>query len=648
MPKPQSIFSSRTQPFANIAWSPISLFVLTAVSAAFYAMMEWVFIFTRPSFLRSIPFMEKTGAFASLAGLLILASTFLLAVILLPGLVIKNSVLRKTLLAVGYLLPTFFITSLALLMLDNFTYTVLHFGIVSTSGFTRGLYAALILAGFTFIYFKLTAFHELLASFFSRRKPAKRALIISTMLVLAVIGAVLPADGATNSLQGTDQHRPAANKSRPPDILLITVDGVNAQYTSLDGQKNDTTPFLRSIYPESLRAINAFSNAQGTIGSLTAILTGRHPVDTRVIYSSDMLQGADSFKHLPGILRKYGYYTAQLSNAVYADAYRINFQNAFDEANGRSVELNPIMFWLSHVYPGIEHIFHQEVVERISDRLGHIFFINDMSNPYDQVTTAAVKFDDRQKLNRIYDLFQQARQPLFIHMHWMGTHGPVYQPEEQVFSAGFDPDQQDANKQLFYFDSVLEFDRAVEEIYTYLEDHGRLENTILIITSDHTQKWTNARVPLFIRFPKQKHAGIISQNVQTLDIAPTLLNYLGMQIPDWMAGRSLLSPSLVKQPIFTAKIPKSSRDMLTNQVIYPDSEPPFYQFGRISVIACNQWFELDLQQMTLTEGVVADRQAPCATKIDDTEALKLLIHHLQSYGFDTSSLDVLNRGLRNR
>lgn len=635
-------------PLATVSWSPASLLVITSTLATLFVASEWVFIFTRPSFLQTVSFLEKTTAFLSMAGLLILFCFLTLSLLLLPGWFIKKAGFRKALMAIGYTIPAFLLTSLCILLLDNFTYTLFRFGIVSTSGVTRALYTALFVTGFIYLYFKLLSFHELLASFFTRVKPSSRKRAMIVVFVIAIAGALLPADITHTSSQIAAQPGRKINNATPPDILLITVDGVNAEYTSLENSEIGTTPFLLEISSESMNARNTFSNAQGTIGSLTAILTGRHPVDTRVIYSSDMLQAGDAYKHLPGILRNYGYYTAQLSNPQYADAYKANFQGAFTEANGRSIEQNAIMFALSNVYPGVEHIFHQEVIERLSARLGHIFFINDMANPYDQVVSAAVKFDDQSKLDRVFELLEHSSQPVFIHLHWMGTHGPIYHPDEQVFSQGLDFDQQDENKQLFYFDSLLEFDRAVEKIYTYLDDHGQLENTILLVTSDHTKGWTNGRVPLLIRFPKQQPGSVITTNVQTIDIAPTLLSYLGIKAPNWMAGRSLLATPLEDEPIFAAKIPKSNKDPLTNKIVYPESEAPFYQFGRISVIECSQWFELDLQAKTLTSGLVRDHQAPCAEESDETQALALIINHLERYGFDTSSLNQLEIKLRNQ
>ncbi|NMC17326.1 MAG: sulfatase-like hydrolase/transferase, partial [Chloroflexi bacterium] len=259
-------------------------------------------------------------------------------------------------------------------------------------------------------------------------------------------------------------------------------------------------------------------------------------------------------------------------------------------------------------------------------------------NPYEQVTEAAVKFNDWEKIDYLFRLLEESRQPVFAHLHWMGTHGPRYFPDKQVFSAGISVEEQGTNNQLFYYDAILEFDQAFEEIYARLEKSNQLENTLLVVTSDHSQKWTNSRLPLLIRFPRAEHQGVLDQNVSTVDIAPTLLDYLGIKTPKWMAGQSLLSPSFIERPIFTARIPKSSKDPLTGKVIYPESEPPFYQFGRISVIVCDQWYDLDLVEMSMTHGNVTAYATPCSAQINESQALELITQHMQRYDFDTDTL----------
>ena len=571
---------------------------------------------------------------------MVLASLLSLVPLLLLAAWIKNPTVKKALQALALLVPSLILTATLLLLVDNFTYTLFQFGIVSAVGVWRAAYAALSLLAPVYLLTRLADLANLLTRFLHRSNPRVRVLLPIGIILLSMIGAILPAN-ITQFQTEPQKQRTSARHNQLPDILLITVDALNAEYTSIYGGKKDTTPFLRELAESSLVSQNHFANAQGTIGSITSLLTGKLPSDIRVIYSSDMLQANDAYQHLPGILNANGYFTVQLSNATYADAYKTNFQSAFNEANGRSESDQPVSNALNKIYPGVSAVFQKEVIERISSRVQHIFFIRNMNNPYKEVTEAPQKFDDLDKIKQVKSLLISREEPVFIHLHWMGTHGPNYFPEEQVFSTGLDLNNQRENRQLFYYDAVLEFDRTIADLYQSLEHENQLDHTLIIITSDHSQKWTNSRLPLLMHFPGGEYEQSIAANTENIDVAPTVLDYLGISQPTWMTGQSLISGVYSEHPVFTAKIPKSSKDPVTGKVSYPESVPPFFQFGRISVVVCNQWVELDLMQKTIRSGKIVASTRECIDEFNERQALDLIIGHLKKYGFDTTELGPL-------
>ena len=623
-----------------ITCSPGSLVLITSGIATLYIMMEWVFIFTRPSFLRTVSLIVKSRAFFSTSSMMVLASLLSLVPLLLLAAWIKNPTVKKALQALALLVPSLILTATLLLLVDNFTYTLFQFGIVSAVGVWRAAYAALSLLALVYLLTRLADLANLLTRFLHRSNPRVRVLLPIGIILLSMIGAILPAN-ITQFQTEPQKQRTSARHNQLPDILLITVDALNAEYTSIYGGKNETTPFLRELAENSLVSQNHFANAQGTIGSITSLLTGKLPSDIRVIYSSDMLQANDAYQHLPGILNANGYFTVQLSNATYADAYKTNFQSAFNEANGRSESDQPVSNALNKIYPGVSAVFQKEIIERISSRVQHIFFIRDMNNPYKEVTEAPQKFDDLDKIKQVKSLLISREEPVFIHLHWMGTHGPNYFPEEQVFSTGLDLNNQRENRQLFYYDAVLEFDRTIADLYQSLEHENQLDHTLIIITSDHSQKWTNSRLPLLMHFPGGEYEQRFAANTENIDVAPTVLDYLGISQPTWMTGQSLISGVYSEHPVFTAKIPKSSKDPVTGKVSYPESVPPFFQFGRISVVVCNQWVELDLMQKTIRSGKIVASTRECIDEFNERQALDLIIGHLKKYGFDTTELGPL-------
>lgn len=601
--------------------------------------MEWLFAVTRPSFFEYVPFTLKIVAFLTSASLI----TVVCIILLLPISLLKlHRKLDKAVKAYSYFycaILGLILACLVLLLVDNFTYTLFKYGIVSTEGIMRGVYAAFFLAVAFFLFRKVIGLVNGIEKRIARLGRFKARFIFGLAGIFLAAWIVIPF--ASTNLAGASNDAMSQQEAlkNMPDIVLITVDGLNAESMSLYGYRNDTTPFLRELASTSLVAENAFSNAQGTIGSVTSILTGKYPADTRVLRSVDILEGKDSYQNLPAILKANGYHTTQLAYSYYADAYRVNFQRAFDSANGKTYEQSRIFSWLAYNLPTHSVYFLQEMYSRLTDRLGHIFYVHDMADPYRRVTEAPEKIDDAQKLDAALSLIEVERAPVFVHIHWMGTHGPKFYPSEQVFSKGVDVDLQVKFDYRLYDDSILEFDRALADFYSSLQAKGFAENTMLIIASDHSLKWTTARLPLIIHLPANRQSGKIPGNVDNLDIAPTILDYLGLSQPGWMAGQSLLQQKDVQSPIFIAAIPRSTKNPDTGKVIYPDPEPPFYQFGRMTVVNCDSWYRLDLSSLEFEHGTVKQYQGVCETEDFDTrKALDAIVDHLETYGFETERL----------
>ncbi len=174
----------------NLPLHPASLVSLTIISGFFYVLLEWIFIFTRPSFLKTVPFGEKFTALASSTGLVILSGLLLLLPFLLLLRVTQRKV-RSISSAIVLLIPTILLVLTLLLFVDNFTYTVFRFGIVSTRGALRALYAFLLILAAVYFYPRLLEFAGLLSTFFSRQTTFAKRLPVIIILVLSVGAVVL-------------------------------------------------------------------------------------------------------------------------------------------------------------------------------------------------------------------------------------------------------------------------------------------------------------------------------------------------------------------------------------------------------------------------------------------------------------------------
>jgi arylsulfatase len=96
-------------------------------------------------------------------------------------------------------------------------------------------------------------------------------------------------------------------------------------------------------------------------------------------------------------------------------------------------------------------------------------------------------------------------------------------------------------------------DQALGEFLDALRESGVFDRSIVVFLSDHGEilgrsgwvghgmLWEEAlHVPLMIRFPDGEHAGVFDEQVQLIDVLPTLLDGLGLQIPDGVQGMSLM------------------------------------------------------------------------------------------------------------
>jgi len=109
---------------------------------------------------------------------------------------------------------------------------------------------------------------------------------------------------------------------------------------------------------------------------------------------------------------------------------------------------------------------------------------------------------------------------------------------------------------------LMAVDDGLGQLLKALAESGQLDNTVIVVTSDHgywygehglSQERRLAyeeviRIPLLIRYPAKISAGtIITETALSLDLAPTLIDLAGQSIDEHFQGRSLV-------PLFTGKV----------------------------------------------------------------------------------------------
>ena len=106
-----------------------------------------------------------------------------------------------------------------------------------------------------------------------------------------------------------------------------------------------------------------------------------------------------------------------------------------------------------------------------------------------------------------------------------------------------------------YLRTIVAIDENVGRVLNYLDEHGLTEDTIVIYTSDqgmmlgehdyYDKRWIyeeSIQMPFLVRYPKTKSAGKSTDELfMNIDIAPSLLDLAGVDIPKSIQGQSFKS-----------------------------------------------------------------------------------------------------------
>jgi arylsulfatase len=170
---------------------------------------------------------------------------------------------------------------------------------------------------------------------------------------------------------------------------------------------------------------------------------------------------------------------------------------------------------------------------------------------------------------------ESSDRPVFLYLHYMEPHTP-YRPEpsalEQVFGehpipnldavtaahllGQRSPPEEEMLRNIrdAYAAEVLSLDAALAALFAELERRGILERAVVIATADHGEEFQehglsghgqslyeeSIHVPLIVSWPGAAPA-VVDQVVSLVDVAPSLLHWIGLEVPATMEGRTVLA-----------------------------------------------------------------------------------------------------------
>jgi arylsulfatase A-like enzyme len=133
------------------------------------------------------------------------------------------------------------------------------------------------------------------------------------------------------------------------------------------------------------------------------------------------------------------------------------------------------------------------------------------------------------------------------------------------------------------YDAALrDLDAATAKLIQALERRGVLEDTIVVITSDHgenvgdhglfdhkyTLRDTLIHVPLVVRYPRAVPVGRVRETVGVADVFATVLDLAALPVEASVPSRSLLSPRRSAAPIFSELLVSTPNALMKVEKVY--------------------------------------------------------------------------------
>lgn len=339
---------------------------------------------------------------------------------------------------------------------------------------------------------------------------------------------------------------------QPMDVILVSLDTVRADRMSLYGGPRATTPAIDALAGSSMVFDNATAAAPWTLPSHVSIFSGQLPDRHRVYRETSRIP--HDLPWLPTDFRQAGYETVAFTASGFVDPI-LGFATGFES------------------YGTTELVYPQEFAARKPKLHGE-----------STAEKAAAASAEHRRLMEL--LGSERRRPLFLFVHTYQPHeyrgepdvllrfgasendlealldGPYGgSPKDNPFLApSHTPEQQERLREraeLMYDASLVSADELVADIVAALTAAGRLDRTLLVITSDHGEELLNRsalghgkslyaeqiHVPLLIHGPGVP-PGRTPDLVSLVDLAPTLRALSGLQVPPGRAsaedGQSLV------------------------------------------------------------------------------------------------------------
>ena len=282
------------------------------------------------------------------------------------------------------------------------------------------------------------------------------------------------------------------------NIVILIMESFSKEFMSFNTNAISYTPFIDSLMKHSLVFNNAFSNGLKSIEALPAITASIPTLMNNPFITSEFAQ--NKFMSIASLLNAEGYSTSFFHGGIKGT---MGFNSYCIKAGYKS-------------YIGMEEYNNKK----------------DFDNSWGIYDEPFLKFTANKLKN--------TKKPFFTTIFTLSSHPPYTLPIEYIKNKKID--------KLNIQETIKYTDYSLSKFFNRIKNENWFENTIFIITSDHTtpvsydSKYNNLigrySIPLIIYKPDNSLKGENNNIIQQIDIMPTVLELLNYNKTYFAFGKS--------------------------------------------------------------------------------------------------------------
>jgi arylsulfatase A-like enzyme len=349
-------------------------------------------------------------------------------------------------------------------------------------------------------------------------------------MAVVLLLATVVIRGSRNTAEWRWERSAAAAPAGVPNVLILLLDTVRAQSLSLYGYERPTTPSIDSLAREGVVFDHAFSNGSWTLPAHCTFFTGVYPADHSCRWERRL---DEKPRTVAEVFRDRGYRTAGFTANAYYTTWESGVARGFNRWDDFNVSFKQLLC--------ASVLAQVDVVRRLLWKTGderwrgwkNVRIIGDPKPEYDQRTARRVN----EEFERWLDSREPGR-PFFAYLNYFDAHEPYEIPDGFGTRFAAEPTAQDK-----YDGGVAYIDREIGRLLRNLRERGVLDNTVLVVASDHGEQFGEhgitthgnslftqlLRVPLVVRYPGHVPAGTrVNRAVTLRDLPQTLFALTGV------------------------------------------------------------------------------------------------------------------------